>query len=197
MYTITIMRQFGSMGRPIAKELSGLLHIDFYDRDIVEKASGWMQMSVKEISSKEERSKYQYRYLRFPLGTDESYVQDAIFDTQKRVILDVSEKSSCIIVGRCADFILRNRANVLNFYIYAPPEVRLRNCIENLYMTETVARRMLVDADKARRAYHRRYAGYEPQDPAHKQFMIDSSVLGTEGTAQLIADIVRLKFPEG
>lgn len=197
-YTLTITRQFYSMGRSIAKQLSGMLGIEFYDRDIVEEVAKKLNLPVRTISDKEEKSRKGLfgKNLPFPLESDEDYMQKLIFDTQRDIIREWAEKSSCILVGRCSDFILEDQENNLNFFIYAPYAYRLINCMNALHLDETKSRHMIEDMDRARRAYHRKYAGYLPGDPEHKQFMIDSSVLGVDGTAELIAKIVRMKFAD-
>lgn len=195
-FTITITRQFGSMGRTIAKALSEELGVEFYDRDIVEEVSRRLNLPISEISESEEKSKYRFWARMFPLGTDEESIQNMIFDVQKEIILDMARKSSCIIVGRCSDAILENRENNLNIYIYAPVHKRLENCITRLGMDEAEAKRTIADVDKARDAYHKKYAGYLPSDLAHRHLMIDSSLLGPENTAHWIAQMVREKFGE-
>lgn len=193
-FTITITRQFGSMGRTIAKELSEELGIEFYDRDIVEEVSRQLKLPVSQISDSEEKATYRFWSRMFPLGTDEEYIQKMIFDVQKEIILDLAKKSSCIIVGRCSDAILENRENNMNIYIYAPVSKRLENCVNRLGMDESEAKRTLVSVDRAREAYHKKYAGFLPYDPAHRQLMIDSSMLGPESTARWIAQLARERF---
>lgn len=190
-FTITITREFGSLGRSIAKELSNELGIDFYDRDIVEEVARQLNMPVSTISNEEEKSKHSLFSRMFPLGTDEEYMQDTIFETQKSIILDLASKSSCIIVGRCSDYILENMHNNINIFIYAPYEKRLDNCINILGMSKSEAKRMIASVDKARNMYHKKYAGYLPNDPNHKNLMIDSSLLGVKGTSHLIANLVK------
>ena len=193
-FTITITRQFGSMGRTIAKELSQELGIEFYDRDIVEEVSRQLKLPVSQISDSEEKVSYHFWSRMFPLGTDEEYIQKIIFDVQKEIILDLAKKSSCIIVGRCSDAILENRENNMNIYIYAPVSKRLENCVNRLGMDESEAKKTIVRVDKAREAYHRKYAGFPPYDPEHRQLMIDSSMLGPEATAHWIAALARERF---
>lgn len=195
-FTITITREFGSLGRSIAKELSGELGVEFYDRDIVEEVAKQLNLPVSTVSDEEEKSKHSFLPRMFPLGTDEAYIQDIIFDVQKGIILDLARKSSCILVGRCSDFLLENEKNNINIFIYAPYAKRLENCVDTLGMTENDAKKMIVSVDKARNTYHKKYAGYLPGDPEHKSLMIDSSLLGVTGTAKLIAGIVRQLFPE-
>lgn len=190
-FTLTITRQFGSLGRSIAKELSGELGVEFYDRDIVEEVSKRLNMPVSDVSNQEEQAKHRFKPRMFPLGTDDEYIQDMIFDVQKDIILGLAEKSSCILVGRCSDYLLESRKNNINIFIYAPHEKRLENCLNILEMEKDEAEHMILSVDKARNAYHKKYAGYLPDDPRHKNLMIDSSLLGVKGTADMIARIVR------
>lgn len=193
-FTITITREFGSLGRSIARELSQILGVEFYDRDIVEEVANKLNLPVSTVSNEEEKSRHSFFPRMFPLGTDEEYMQDIIFDVQKDIILNLAKKSSCILVGRCSDFLLEKEKNNINIFIYASYEKRLQNCVDTLGMTEVEAKRMILSVDKARNAYHKKYAGYLPNDPEHKQLMIDSSLLGVTGTAKLIAEIVHQLF---
>ncbi|MBE5973081.1 AAA family ATPase [Lacrimispora xylanisolvens] len=193
-FTITITREFGSLGRSIARELSQILGVEFYDRDIVEEVANKLNLPVSTVSNEEEKSRHSFFPRMFPLGTDEEYMQDIIFDVQKDIILNLAKKSSCILVGRCSDFLLEKEKNNINIFIYASYEKRLQNCVDSLGMTEAEAKRMILSVDKARNAYHKKYAGYLPGDPEHKQLMIDSSLLGVTGTAKLIAEIVHQLF---
>ena len=118
-YVVTITRQFGSLGRPIAHQLSEKLGIEYYDRDIVETTAKRMNQRVSVISDAEEAAKSSFFKMRFPLGTEESRIQDEIFDVQQKIITELADKESCIIVGRCSDYVLRNYKNVIHIYIYA------------------------------------------------------------------------------
>ncbi|WAJ24323.1 AAA family ATPase [Lacrimispora xylanolytica] len=195
-FTITIAREFGSMGGPIARELSKELGVKFYDRDIVEEVAKKLKLPVSTISDEEEKSKHLLFSHMFPLGTDEDYMQDIIFDVQKDIILDLAKKESCILVGRCSNHILENQKNNINIFIYAPYQKRIENCVNSLGMTVSEAKRMIQSVDKARNTYHKKYAGYLPNNPEHTNLMIDSSLLGVTGTAQLIAGVVRQLFGE-
>ena len=154
-YIVTITRQFGSLGRPIAREMSEILRIEYYDRDIVEATSKKMNLPVSKISEHEETYSTSLFPMLLPLGSDSIAKQDEIYNVQKEVIREMAEKESCIIVGRCADYIFRDHRNVLNIYIYAK---------------------------------------YAPGDPDSKQIMIDSSMLGVKGTAEVLAEIVQRRF---
>ena len=193
-YIVTITRQFGSLGRPIAREMSELLKIEYYDRDIVEATSKKMNLPVSKISEHEETYSTNLFSMLLPLGSDSIAKQDEIYNVQKEVIREMAEKESCIIVGRCADYIFRDHRNVLNIYIYAPVDARYKNCVEVLRMKPEEATKMIYKVDKARTAYHKRYAKYAPGDPDSKQIMIDSSMLGVKGTAEVLVEIVQRRF---
>lgn len=194
-YYVTISRQFGSLGRSIANELSEVLGIEYYDRDIVEETSRKMSLPVSSISKDEEKSiKSNLFNMLFPLGTDSIEKQDKIFKAQQQIILDMADKHSAIFVGRCADHILRDHENCLNVFIYAPKQARLHNCVNSLGMNQEEAKRMIRDVDKARDLYWKRYAGYLPADYNHRHLMIDSSIFGVKGTVGILADVVKEMF---
>ncbi len=192
-YVITITRQFGSLGRSIAHKLSQLLGIEYYDRDIVEAAANRMHLPVSVVSDAEESSSGFFKML-FPLGTESPGQQQKIYRVQEQIIRDLADRESCIIVGRCSDAILENLENSVHIYIYAPYEARFRNCVETLAMKPEEAKRMIGEVDKARRLYHRQYAGYVPDDPEHKDILINSDLLGVDQTAEALADMIRRRF---
>ncbi len=191
-YIITITRQFGSLGRPIARLMSRLLDIEYYDRDILEMASKELNQSTTELNAFDERS---YRRMKYPLGLGDHDMQNKLFATQKCIISELALKEqSCIIVGRCSDFILKDYPNLLNVYIYAPYEARLENCINILGISPQEAPKMIKDVDKARSNFHKYYTN-EPIDTTHnRHLLIDSSLLGAEKTAEMLADIARYRF---
>ena len=197
-YVVTITQQFGSLGRPIAKRMSEILDIGYYDRDLVDEAAKKLKLPVSVVDKEEESAKKvplnPFTRMKYPLGKGTSDTQDAIFEAQQNIIQFLAEKETCIIVGRCSDFILEEMKNAMHIYIYAPYEVRVQQSVDNLKMDIQEARQMIVDVDEARDSYHMHYAGYLPDDKNHKDIMIDSSFLGVEKTAQFLAEAVRRKF---
>ena len=195
-YVITISRQFGSMGRTIASETAKLLEIEYLDRDIVEATASRMGKTVKQISEAEENTGFFLLRKKYPFNMGIYSITDEIFAVQKNIIRDIAAKQSCIIVGRCADSILSDFENHLNVYIYAPYEVRLYNCTHDLMMDEKPAKKMIKDVDDARTNYQRKYCPEVKSVFDHKDIMIDSSKFGIEGTARLLAGIVKEKWKE-
>lgn len=197
-YVVTITRQFGSLGRPIAKRMSEILDIGYYDRDLVDEAAKKLKLPVSVVDKEEESAKKvplnPFTRMKYPLGKGTSDTQDAIFEAQQNIIQFLAEKETCIIVGRCSDFILEEMKNAMHIYIYAPYDARVQQSVDNLKMDIQEARQMIVDVDEARDSYHMHYAGYLPDDKNHKDIMIDSSFLGVEKTAQFLAEAVRRKF---
>lgn len=189
-YVITISRQFGSMGRTIAKQMAEKLGIEFYDRDIVEETAKRMGLPVSVISAKEENANSIYFRRQYPLGMGVSNMQDEIFNIQKNIIEDLAKKESCIIVGRCADSILVDSKNRLSIYIYAPYERRLQNCTEILKMEEKTARKMIREVDRSRELYHRRYCPEYTDAFSNRDVLIDSSRFGIEKTAEILVKLV-------
>ncbi len=194
-FVVTISREFGSLGRPIAKRLSELLKVEFYDRDIVEEAARKMKLPVSVISKHEEKKSGFFKMM-FPLGTESVEQQKAIFDCQSRIISELAAKESCIIVGRCSDFVLADEPNAVHVHIYAPYADRLANCVGILGMEKAEAKRMIDEVDKARTAYHKYFAKFTPSDPNHKHIIINSALMEVEGTAQALAAIIRQQFGE-
>ena len=195
-YVITISRQFGSMGRTIAAETAKLLEIEYLDRDIVEATAQRMGQSIKTISDAEETAGTFFLRKKYPFNMGIYSITDEIFAVQKNIIRDVAAKQSCIIVGRCADSILSDYENHLSVYIYAPYEARLYNCTHDLMMDEKTAKKMIKEVDTARINYQKKYCPEVKSIFDHKDIMIDSSRFGIEGTARLLADIVRGKWEE-
>jgi len=193
-FVVTITRQFGSLGRPIARMVSENLGIEYYDRDIVEMTSKDLNLPVSAVSDVEESAKSAFFNMNYPLGMGTTGIQDSVFAVQKKIIVDLAERESCIIVGRCADHILEDYKNIIHIFIYAPYEARLKNCVERLNMRPDEAKKMIASVDKARESYHRHYCGYVMSDKEHKHIMIDSSLLGVEGTCDILTEIIRKRF---
>lgn len=193
-YAITISRQFGSLGRPIAKRMAEKMGINFYDRDIVEKTSKELKLPTSVIEENEESAKNGFFSMKFPLGMSTSIMQNEIFHVQKGIILDIAARESAIFVGRCSEYVLRNHPHCFKIFIYAPYEERVKNCIETLNMNEKEAIRTIEEVDKARIAYHKAYAGYIPEDMVHQDVLINSAWCGVEGTADILCDMVSKKM---
>lgn len=193
-YVVTISRQFGSMGRSIAHKLSDLLEVEYLDRDIVEMTAKRMGLPVSMISNEEEAVKAGFWGRSYPLGAGMPSLKDEIFEVQSNIIHDFADKESCIIVGRCSEYVLKDMPNVLRVYVYAPYEARLENCTGSLGMDLKTAKRLIKEVDSARENYHKVYVpGYtSPFD--NRDICIDSSKFGIDGTAMILSGIIKERF---
>lgn len=193
-YVVTITRQFGSMGRMIAQKISENLKIGYYDRDIVENTAKQMNLPVSLISEAEEGMDRKLFRQCIPLGIQNLDIQDKIFQTQAKVINEIAERESCIIVGRCSDFVLQKLPNSFHIFIYAPYEDRLKNCNTLLEEDMDVAAKMIRTVDRARDNYHKKYARFLPDDIEHKDLLINSSLYGISGTADVLTELIKKRF---
>lgn len=198
-YVITITRQFGSMGGAIAKQMGKLLGIEYYDRYLVEETAKKLNMPVSEVEENEETAylSLMSKALEYPLRRGTNMTQDEIFGTQQEIIKNLAKEQSCIIVGRCGDFALRNLPNAVHIYIYAPFDKRIYNCVCDLGIKKEEVKNTIVTVDESRDSYHLHYAGFYPEDRATKDIMIDSSVLGIKETADYLAEFVKRRFKLG
>lgn len=197
-FVVTISRQFASLGRTIAKDLSGRLGVEFYDRDIVAMTAKRMGVTVQGVSHHDETPPHhnfllRHKYL-FNFGAYD--INEEIFMVESNIIRDLAAKGSCIIVGRCADSILKDHKNVLNVYIYAPFEERLKNCVKELEMDEEDAARKIKEVDEARDNFRKLYCEDVKTDFDHRHLMIDSSRFGVEGCASLLEFAIRDMFKD-
>lgn len=189
-YTITISRQFASLGRTIAQKLSEELSIPFYDRDIVEETAKRLGEPISTVSAEEESIQPYLLKRKYPLGMGVANIQDEIYEIQTNIIKDLMKKGSCIIVGRNANHILKNEEHVLNVYVYAPYEKRYENCIDVLSMKPHNAKHMLKAVDHAREQYRKHYSKEYRSSFDGYDIMIDSSSFGVDGSVKILKAMV-------
>ena len=194
---ITISREYGSGGLLVGQELAEALGLPCYDKKLLTIAAEKSGFSEEMLRQAESRATNSLLYsLATSLGVgafgpDTLSLYDKLYLAQFDVIRQVADEGSCVIVGRCADYILEDIPNHLNVYVYAPDESRLKNCVENLQMDPQTAKKMMRDVDAARNRYHKAYIPGWQSVFDHKDLMIDSSRFGIDGTAKILADIVK------
>lgn len=161
---ITIGRQCGSGGHTIGERAAKILGIPFYDRELIEmtaKESGFGKEFVEE-QGEHRNSSMLYNLVKnlsysrtMPAGNTE-YLQDEIFFAQRKIIMELAAKEPCVIVGRCADSILKETGNSLNIYIHAGKAFKARHLMERNHVSYDEAVREMEQLDK-RRAFHYKY----------------------------------------
>ncbi len=191
---ITISRQFGSLGRPIGIEIAKQLGFAYYDRDILEKTAEIMDTSMDTLQELEDNGIQGYHKMAYPLGLGNGAKRDKMFEVQSEIITKLAETENCVIIGRCSDYVLRERRNVLSCYIYAPYLKRIENSVDLLNIPAAKAKKMVDEVDRSREEYYKHYTGCAYNTTFFRQLLIDSSLLGIQETAQLIADIAKQRF---
>lgn len=188
---ITISRQFGSGGRTIGRQAAAKLAIPCYDQELIEKLSeksGFAKEYIKERSEYTERGGWFANALS-ARSTAGMTNQDRIWSAQRELILDLAQQGPCVIVGRCADYILRDSADCLNVFIHASLEKRARRIVDVYGETETRPEKRLLDKDKRRRAYYQFYTDLCWGEAENYHIALDSGELGIERCVDLITQL--------
>lgn len=183
---ITISREFGSGGRTIGKKVAQRLDIPCYDADLIQKLaekSGFAEDYVKQISECMSGSYLESLFSNRALGPTN---EDILWDSQNKVILEIAEKGPCVIVGRCADYILRDKASCLKVFIHADPAFRAERIVKEYGEREQSAQQRLREKDKRRAAYHRFYTEMKWGDAHNYHIALDSGILGLDRCVEII-----------
>ncbi len=184
---ITISRQFGSGGRTIGKQVAEKLGIPCYDMEIINKIAEKSGLAKEYIAERGEYSSASSWWGTMLAGRDQ--VRDDLWRMQREVILELAEKGPCVIVGRCADHILKDTADCLTVFIHASMEKRAERIVKLYGEREEKPEQRLMDKDKRRKAYYQLYTDTEWGNAANYQISLDSGVWGLEKCVNLIAEL--------
>ena len=187
---ITISREFGSGGRFIGEEVAKKLGIAYYDREIIGQIAEQSGLSPEYIQENAELSPKKGLFAYAFSGRDITgkSVEDMVYESQRKVILEIAEKESCVIIGRNADFILRDRNDVLNVFIQGDmPEKTQR--ITHLYnVAEKEAVKMMADTDKRRLTNYNFYTEQKWGKASNYTLCLNSSQIGYDRCEKIIMD---------
>lgn len=191
---ITISREYGALGRTLAKELSERLGIPYYDKDFVTKTAEVSGYEEEEIEREGEELNPSSRVLNSILNSSVSYSSshDKIFEAQKKVIMELA-KEPCIIVGRCADHILKEAGyDPFCIYLYASVENRMQRAeeIEKLKNMDTRIDKYIEKRDRQRRTYYKEYTGHDMGDASNYTICFDTGRINAATCADVIVDIL-------
>ena len=198
---ITIGRQYGSGGREVGRRLAARLEIPYYDKEILSEASKDSGIAEELFEDHDEKPTRSFLYSLVTgvqtHGNPSTMYMDmplnhriflAQFDTIRRIASD----GPCVIVGRCADYVLRDQENVLNVFIKADKEERIRRIVEYYGADPLKAEEQLKKADKQRASYYNYYATGSWGHIDNYDLCVDTGALGITGSVDLIAECVRL-----
>ena len=188
---ITISREFGSGGRSVGKLVAEKLGYRFYDRELVNKVAERSGFSPEFIEESGEYASARSSLL-FALATASQYsadglsMHDRLYIEQTKIIEELAAEGDCVIVGRCADFILRDWKECLHVFIHADMESRAKRIVERYGEGDRSAEKRLAEKDQKRKVYYKTYTGRNWGQAQNYDLCLNSGVLGVETCAELI-----------
>lgn len=186
---ITISREFGSGGRTIGKMVAEKLGIPCYDAEIIQKMAdetGFAPEYVKEAGEYSPGSFFSAAFSNRMFGPTN---EDLLWQHQYRIITELAEKGPCVIVGRCADYILEDKADCLKVFIHADLELRAKRVVEVYGEREESPEERIKDKDKRRAAYHRFYTNMKWGYAKNYDLTLNSGVLGIDNCVDIITSL--------
>lgn len=188
---ITISREFGSGGRTIGRQVAEKLGIPCYDAELIEKIAEESGFSKEYIAEQGEYVPGSNWFARAISARDFNgrSPQDDLYAMQRKVIMELAEKESCVIVGRCADYILKDTADCLRVFIHADMESRAKRIVEQYGESSESPEKRLKDKDKRRAAFYQFYTDVKWGDVHNYHIALDSGVFGIDKCAEIIAGL--------
>lgn len=201
-FHINIGRQLGSGGRVIGQKLAEKLNITSYDRQLIEIAAQESGVGKEFFEKADESDSHSIFGGMFGMRSsliDQIYTNyflsnENLFQLQSDVIKDIAQKESCIFVGRCADYVLKDDPNCFNIYICANKKDRIARISEIQQLNENKAKQLVEKMDKKRAIYYNYFSNKEWGAAETYHLCINSSVLGIDGTAESLLEIIKKRF---
>lgn len=200
---ITIARQYGSGGKTIGQMVADELGIPFYNRDILRLASEDSGINENLFVESDEKlkgttlfriSKSVYEGELIPPDSDDFVSTRNLFNYQAKIIKKLAETESCVIVGRCADFVLRNYPNVMSVFVHADKEFCMARAMERNSMSTREMEKFISKTDKYRGEYYKHYTGQDWWDARHYDLCLNSGKLGFEKCKEEILSYRKTRF---
>lgn len=203
---ITIARQVGSGGREVGELVAKNLGIDYHDKSLISMAAEKSGLSPEVLHNTDEKATPSFLYsiamggmgmVPFTHGMPyDTPINDRLFVLQSGIIEELAKDHSCVFIGRCADFVLRDFDNVLKVFIYANPEKRAETIAKRNDISLAEARNLATKLDKKRSSYYGYYTSKKWGRSENYDLMIDTTKIGTEGAAKIIEEYVKLMNTE-
>lgn len=195
-YVITIGREHGSGGRYLGEELARALHIKCYDSELIAETAAHSGFAESFVQTHEEHRPGSFLY-SLVTGTapvaDEQPFSVQIFQAQSEVIRMLAERESCIIIGRCADYVLRERENVVNVFVHAPMDARVRRVCGRDGLEPAAAEKKIRQTDKDRIAYYNFFTSQKWGEAKNYDLTVNTADVGVPGVVTLVQDYLSLR----
>ncbi|MDX9871763.1 MAG: cytidylate kinase-like family protein [Clostridia bacterium] len=203
-YVITIARGFGSGGKMIGEQVAKELGIPCYEYQLLKMASDQSGIHESLFARVDEKLRGSYvvnQLKKIPYPTtitpaSSAFISDInLFNIQSDIIRELAKTESCVIIGKCADYILRSYPNVVSFYIQAPKEVCVETVMEKMHVGKSEAARLIARTDKYRSDYYKFYTGGGKwTDSTNYDLVLNSYRIGWENCVELIKSYTKLKL---
>ena len=188
---ITVSREYGSGGRYVGRLIADKLGIKFYDKEIITKLAEVTGLSEEYIENNEQkRDASAILNNGFYMGLDNA---DELFVKETELIKELAAKDSCVIIGRCADFILKDEKNVIKVFVYSGMEDKIKRATQIYGYEEDKAKKEIERIDKLRANHYKHYTDKDWKDFSNYDICINSDLLGVEKSADVICDMVKEK----
>lgn len=200
---ITIARQYGSGGKTIGKMLAEDLGIKAYSREILKIASEESGISETLFNKADEKLKTtslfgivkrEYKGELLPPESEDFVSNQNLFNYQAKIIKDLAESESCVIIGRCADYVLKDKPNVVSVFVHASPEYCLKQSIERGAYTGKDVEKFIQKTDKYRGEFYHYYTGRVWNDARNYDLCLNSEKLGFDGCVEAIKAYIQVRF---
>ena len=193
---ITISREFGSGGRSIGKSVAEKLGYDYYDSELVKRVAEETGFSAEYIEDAGEyapgKSMLSYAFSSgTPHAGNAMSATDYLWAAQCRIIKEIAEKGNCVIVGRCADYILKDRDDCLHVFVYADKTYKAERIVELYGVTDKSPEKRLADKDTKRKVNYKYFTGREWGITDNYHICLNSGRIGQEICADIIADLAK------
>ncbi len=193
---ITIGRQYGSGGREIGKKLADAMGVPFYDKALLSRAaqeSGFCEEILEDYDEKPVNSLLYSLFMGGPGGVDSLPLNQKLFLAQFDAIKKVASEGPCVIIGRCADYALRDHPNCVNIFIHAQMEARVQRLMRLYNLTAEKAEQTALKRDKQRASYYNFYSDKRWGAADHYHLVVDSSAIGIDNAVELIRIFAEMK----
>ncbi len=189
---ITIGRQFGSGGHELGEKLARRLGIPFYDRALLTEAAKHSGMTEEMVESLDEKPTSSFLYSlavgSYGLSGDAAMpLGNRVFLAMSEAIREAADRGSCVIVGRCAEYVLNGREDLVRVFVYGDKETRVRRVMDKCALKEREATVLLQKTDKKRASYHDFYCDEKWGVTASYDLMINSAAIGIDAAVEMIA----------
>lgn len=196
---ITIGRQYGSGGREVGHKLAELLGCKCYDQDLIVMAAKRSGISEEALALADEQASSSLLYT-LAMGASMIYtsttpmavpINDALFIAQSEIIRELSEQENCVIVGRCADYILNEHEKKVNVFVQGDKPDRIHRIMQRAGISEAEAKERMTKKDKKRSSYYNYYTGGKWGKPGNYNLVVSTSKIGIDGAAKVIYEYAK------